>query len=312
MELNTKHQTPKSKLQGNTKLQKTKTLPLSRTQVLVFGSYLVFGVCCLVLSFLHRDTFVLLQPLPHQPVQFLPRRSKAHAVGDFAGERVNQHAPRRLRIQAAGAQIKNRLLVQLPDRRAVRALHVIGVNLQLRLRVHGRFIGKEEVLVRLFGVGLLRDLLHKNPAMENAFRFVVENAVEIFMAGAVRLRVLDDHVMVGELFALGQTHARGIKGEFINNGVENPHSNIAGSIAFARSAENDSAGSQFYINFADNTSLDGNYTVFGDMVSGVETLQYLNSEGVCNPQDGAPLTPVTIESITVDTKGIVYAAPTKL
>ena len=36
--------------------------------------------------------------------------------------------------------------------------------------------------------------------MENALGFVVQDAVEIFVARAMRLRVFDDHMMVGELF----------------------------------------------------------------------------------------------------------------
>ena len=43
--------------------------------------------------------------------------------------------------------------------------------------------------------------------MENALRFVIEDAVEILVAGAMRLRVLDNHVMVGELFAAREVKA---------------------------------------------------------------------------------------------------------
>ena len=38
--------------------------------------------------------------------------------------------------------------------------------------------------------------------MKNAFRAAIENAVEIFVAVAMRLRVFDDHVMIGKLVAL--------------------------------------------------------------------------------------------------------------
>ncbi len=103
-----------------------------------------------------------------------------------------------------------------------------------------------------------------------------------------------------------------IKGEFTSNGVDNTTPNNYGSIAMARSRDNDSAGSQFYINTVDNTGLDGNYAVFGDLISGRETLEYLNSDGVCNPLDGPPLVDITIESVTVDTRGVDYPEPNKL
>jgi peptidylprolyl isomerase/peptidyl-prolyl cis-trans isomerase B (cyclophilin B) len=55
-----------------------------------------------------------------------------------------------------------------------------------------------------------------------------------------------------------------IKAEF------NKQKHLRGSVAMARSADPDSAGSQFYITFGPQPSLDGQYTVFGRVVSGME------------------------------------------
>lgn len=49
-----------------------------------------------------------------------------------------------------------------------------------------------------------------------------------------------------------------------------PH--VRGTVAMARSAQPDSAGSQFYICLDDARFLDGQYTVFGQMTEGFETL----------------------------------------
>ena len=46
--------------------------------------------------------------------------------------------------------------------------------------------------------------MNVNAPVEDTARFVVEYAVEIFMAGAVGLGVLHDHVMIGQLFAMCQ------------------------------------------------------------------------------------------------------------
>ena len=43
-----------------------------------------------------------------------------------------------------------------------------------------------------------------------------------------------------------------------------------GTLGAARSASPDSANSQFFINFADNHFLNGNYTVYGRVISGME------------------------------------------
>ncbi|HUI86524.1 MAG TPA: peptidylprolyl isomerase [Nitrososphaerales archaeon] len=45
--------------------------------------------------------------------------------------------------------------------------------------------------------------------------------------------------------------------------------NTAGFIGMARSSDPNSGSSQFYINLGPNTNLDGNYTVFGEVISGM-------------------------------------------
>lgn len=45
---------------------------------------------------------------------------------------------------------------------------------------------------------------------------------------------------------------------------------VRGTLAMARSQDPDSAGSQFYITYGPTPHLDGNYTVFGQVVSGME------------------------------------------
>ncbi len=55
-----------------------------------------------------------------------------------------------------------------------------------------------------------------------------------------------------------------IKAEF------NKRKHLRGTVAMARGQDPDSAGSQFYITFGPQPGLDGNYTVFGQVVSGME------------------------------------------
>jgi cyclophilin family peptidyl-prolyl cis-trans isomerase len=55
-----------------------------------------------------------------------------------------------------------------------------------------------------------------------------------------------------------------IKAEF------NTQKHVRGTVAMARSAQPDSAGSQFYICYGTTPHLDNNYTVFGKVVSGME------------------------------------------
>ena len=50
----------------------------------------------------------------------------------------------------------------------------------------------------------------------------------------------------------------------------NKQKHVRGTVAMARSQDPDSAGSQFYICYGPTPHLDGSYTVFGKVVSGME------------------------------------------
>lgn len=63
-----------------------------------------------------------------------------------------------------------------------------------------------------------------------------------------------------------------IKGEFANNGVENPLSHTRGAISMARSQKMDSASSQFFIVHEDSTFLDGDYACFGYVTEGMDVV----------------------------------------
>ena len=63
-----------------------------------------------------------------------------------------------------------------------------------------------------------------------------------------------------------------IKGEFAQNGVNNPIKHERGVISMARAQDFDSAGSQFFIMHQNAPYLDGAYAAFGKVVSGMETV----------------------------------------
>ena len=69
-----------------------------------------------------------------------------------------------------------------------------------------------------------------------------------------------------------------IKGEFSSNGVKNNISHTRGTISMARSNENNSASSQFFIVHQDSTFLDGNYAAFGHVTEGMEIVDKIASE----------------------------------
>ena len=98
----------------------------------------------------------------------------------------------------------------------------------------------------------------------------VENFVTLakkgFYNGLTFHRVVSDFVVQGGCPKGDGTGGPGyqIKAEF------NTQKHLRGSVAMARSQHPDSAGSQFYITYGATPHLDGNYTVFGKVVSGME------------------------------------------
>jgi cyclophilin family peptidyl-prolyl cis-trans isomerase len=62
-----------------------------------------------------------------------------------------------------------------------------------------------------------------------------------------------------------------IKAEF------NKNKHIRGTLSMARSQDPDSAGSQFFIVLKDSNFLDGQYTVFGRVISGMEIVDKIAS-----------------------------------
>ncbi len=107
-----------------------------------------------------------------------------------------------------------------------------------------------------------------------------------------------------------------IKGEFSMNGVENDLVHTKGVISMARSKSPDSAGSQFFIMHEDAPHLDGQYAAFGMVIEGLDVLDKIaDAEVTINMSSGemtTPVTPIVIETVTVNTKGITYDEPETL
>ena len=81
---------------------------------------------------------------------------------------------------------------------------------------------------------------------------------------------------------------------------DTPHTR--GVLSMARSQDPNSAGSQFFVCHGDAAFLDGQYTAFGRLVSGDETLDAI-ANAPTNPggEGSSPVDPVKIETAEVST-----------
>ena len=123
------------------------------------------------------------------------------------------------------------------------------------------------------------------PITVNSFVFL---AREGFYDGLTFHRVIDGFVAQG-----GDPLGNGTGGPGYNIPLElSERVHVEGALAMARAADPDSAGSQFYIALDELPFLDGNYAVFGQIVSGMEAVRAI-------PQGEPPAQPGVIESITI-------------
>ena len=123
-------------------------------------------------------------------------------------------------------------------------------------------------------------------------------------------------IMAGFMMQGGDPNGNGtggsgvnIKGEFADNGVNNPLSHTRGAISMARQGYNpytgeqnyDSASSQFFIMHQDYTGLDGQYAVFGSVTKGMDVVdrictdaQPVDNNGTILPDQQPVITSVTV------------------
>lgn len=104
-----------------------------------------------------------------------------------------------------------------------------------------------------------------------------------------------------------------IKGEFTNNRFTNSLKHTTGVVSMARSSDNDSAGSQFFIMLGDASYLNGNYAAFGKVIDGMDIVNEIASkEMVSDSSSGKLKKNLVIKKAIVDTKGKEYADPVKI
>ena len=78
----------------------------------------------------------------------------------------------------------------------------------------------------------------------------------------------------------------------------------------ARAQDPDSAGSQFFIMHKDSPHLDGSYAAFGKITEGMDIVDKIATCGT--DWSDAPLAPVVMKKVTVDTFGKEYPEPEKI
>ena len=127
-----------------------------------------------------------------------------------------------------------------------------------------------EVVIEVEDYGTIKAVLYGETAPITVANFV-KLANEGFYDGLTFHRIIDGFMIQG-----GDPLGNGtggsdenIKGEFFSNGVDNPIKHKRGVLSMARSADNNSASSQFFIMHDAASWLDGSYASFGCVTEGI-------------------------------------------
>ena len=85
-----------------------------------------------------------------------------------------------------------------------------------------------------------------------------------------------------------------VKAEF------NDTKHTPGILSAARSNDPDSAGSQFFLMHGDADFLDGKYTVYGQVVKGMDVIDKIVNRPNSGPPSNSALEPVTLKSVKIE------------
>lgn len=122
---------------------------------------------------------------------------------------------------------------------------------------------------------------------------------EGFYDGSAFWRVID-----GFMAQTGDPSGTGFGGSGVHLGAEfSDVKHVRGTVSMARGQEVDSADSQFFIIFADAPWLDNQYTVWGEVIEGMEYIDALPSGGADG--NGAVENPGSITRMTVAADAVV-------
>jgi len=144
---------------------------------------------------------------------------------------------------------------------------------------------KKIVVIEMEDGGVMKAELYPEIAPKTVENFIslVEKG---FYDGLIFHRVIPGFMIQGGDPSGNGTGGPGyeIVGEFSSNGFENNLKHERGVLSMARTADPNSAGSQFFIMHRDAPHLDGEYAAFGKLIEGFDTLNRI-AETTTAPDD---------------------------
>ena len=160
---------------------------------------------------------------------------------------------------------------------AVALLVIIAAVVSVILAGNGKTAGStaatDYIAIDVEGYGTITAELYGDIAPNTVANFL-KLANEGFYDGLTFHRIISGFMIQGGCPLGNGMGGSGvnIKGEFSQNGVNNPLNHTRGVLSMARAMDPNSASSQFFIMHQDAPHLDGAYAAFGKVLSGMEVV----------------------------------------
>ena len=150
--------------------------------------------------------------------------------------------------------------------------------------------GKHNIEITIENYGVIKAELDADIAPITVTNFV-ELVNQGFYNGLTFHRIIEGFMIQGgDPLGNGTGGSKNqIKGEFLQNGVENNISHTRGTLSMARSGMPNSASSQFFIVHEDSKFLDRQYAGFGKVTSGMEIVDKICENTVVQDSNGTVL-----------------------
>ena len=147
--------------------------------------------------------------------------------------------------------------------------------------------GKHEVDIVVKNYGTIRLEIDADSAPKTASQFL-NLAKKGFYNDLTIYRAIDGFAIYGGCPNKNGTGKASttVEGEFTSNGFNNPLSMTRGAIGMARGTDKNSGTCQFFILQNDATYLDGDFAVFGSVVSGMDIVDQIAASVQVTGADG--------------------------
>lgn len=191
--------------------------------------------------------------------------------------------------------------------RQMRAILGLVLLMGLSAAAVGAAEGGNPVVVMKTSMGTIKIELDQEKAPVSTANFIAY-VNDKFYDGTIFHRVIPAFMIQGGGFDKDMNQKK-TKAP-IKNEAGNGLKNLNGTIAMARTSDPNSATAQFFINTKDNAFLDHRddsvqgygYAVFGKVVDGMDVVKKIEAVQTTTkmPHQNVPVTPVVIESVTVE------------